>query len=321
MAPRHRIRRATRDAAVIGSPTPSGRSRSRTSPPAARGASTSATSAPARSRARRCTGWPVSARSRQRGCSRWPRAPSGRCSPAAAGRESPRCGRGRRRRAQLVAVPRRCGGGAASHPRSAHCSSRTRRVPPSSSAGWSSEAVGETRSGASWPTRRWSRCSAALGRRGALAGAAVLVPILVERLAGNAPAHDRSVYLARLIVTTRERSRRPVPAERRHPAASAPARAPSARSRNMTLVDGVRKRGFRTLLWGQGVSTLGDWMGAVAFMVVVLELSELVDAVARDPRPCVSLPAVAGRSARGPQAAGRCRPAHDDARRWTSCAP
>jgi MFS family permease len=34
----------------------------------------------------------------------------------------------------------------------------------------------------------------------------------------------------------------------------------------MTLVDIVRRRGYRTLLAGQGVSALGDWMATVAFM-------------------------------------------------------
>jgi MFS family permease len=34
----------------------------------------------------------------------------------------------------------------------------------------------------------------------------------------------------------------------------------------VTLVDVVRKGGYRTLLVGQGVSALGDWMGTVAFM-------------------------------------------------------
>ncbi|MCU1430472.1 MAG: tmk [Actinomycetia bacterium] len=37
----------------------------------------------------------------------------------------------------------------------------------------------------------------------------------------------------------------------------------------MTLVDVVRRRGYRTLLIGQGVSALGDWMGTFAFIAVV----------------------------------------------------
>lgn len=35
----------------------------------------------------------------------------------------------------------------------------------------------------------------------------------------------------------------------------------------------LRRGGFRTLLIGQGVSSLGDWMGTVAFMALVLEQS------------------------------------------------
>lgn len=35
----------------------------------------------------------------------------------------------------------------------------------------------------------------------------------------------------------------------------------------------LRKRDFRTLLIGQGVSSLGDWMGTVAFMALALELT------------------------------------------------
>jgi glycerol-3-phosphate acyltransferase PlsY len=38
------------------------------------------------------------------------------------------------------------------------------------------------------------------GRRGALAGAAVLAPMLLKRLTGNAPAPSRRAYLARLLV-------------------------------------------------------------------------------------------------------------------------
>src|SRR5690349_24178188 len=41
----------------------------------------------------------------------------------------------------------------------------------------------------------------------------------------------------------------------------------------MTLVEVVRKRGYRTLLVGQGVSALGDWMGTFAFMELALAQS------------------------------------------------
>lgn len=41
----------------------------------------------------------------------------------------------------------------------------------------------------------------------------------------------------------------------------------------MTIGDLVRRRGFRDLLVGQGVSALGDWMGTVAFMALALELT------------------------------------------------
>lgn len=41
----------------------------------------------------------------------------------------------------------------------------------------------------------------------------------------------------------------------------------------MSLGDLVRRRGFRLLLVGQGVSALGDWMGTIAFMALALELT------------------------------------------------
>jgi MFS family permease len=47
----------------------------------------------------------------------------------------------------------------------------------------------------------------------------------------------------------------------------------------VTLVDVVRKRGYRTLLIGQGVSALGDWMGTIAFIVVVSQQSDSSSAV------------------------------------------
>ena len=36
----------------------------------------------------------------------------------------------------------------------------------------------------------------------------------------------------------------------------------------MSVGDLARRRGFRTLLVGQGVSALGDWMGTIAFMAL-----------------------------------------------------
>jgi MFS family permease len=47
----------------------------------------------------------------------------------------------------------------------------------------------------------------------------------------------------------------------------------------VTVVDVVRKRGYRTLLIGQGVSALGDWMGTIAFIVVVSQQSDSSSAV------------------------------------------
>lgn len=41
----------------------------------------------------------------------------------------------------------------------------------------------------------------------------------------------------------------------------------------------VRRRGFRDLLIGQGVSGLGDWMGTIAFMALALELTDSPTAV------------------------------------------
>lgn len=47
----------------------------------------------------------------------------------------------------------------------------------------------------------------------------------------------------------------------------------------MSVGDLVRRRGFRDLLVGQGVSALGDWMGTVAFMALALELTDSPTAV------------------------------------------
>ena len=41
----------------------------------------------------------------------------------------------------------------------------------------------------------------------------------------------------------------------------------------MSVGDLVRRRGFRDLLVGQGVSALGDWMGTFAFMALALRLT------------------------------------------------
>jgi len=47
----------------------------------------------------------------------------------------------------------------------------------------------------------------------------------------------------------------------------------------VSIGDLVRRRSFRDLLVGQGVSALGDWMGTVAFMALVLELTDSPTAV------------------------------------------
>ncbi|HWW43864.1 MAG TPA: MFS transporter [Acidimicrobiia bacterium] len=41
----------------------------------------------------------------------------------------------------------------------------------------------------------------------------------------------------------------------------------------MTISSLVKRRGFRDLLIGQGVSALGDWMGTIAFMALALKLT------------------------------------------------
>ena len=46
------------------------------------------------------------------------------------------------------------------------------------------------------------------------------------------------------------------------------------------LTDLIRRPGFRRLLLGQGVSSVGDWMGTVALMALVLDLSGSSTAVA-----------------------------------------
>jgi MFS family permease len=47
----------------------------------------------------------------------------------------------------------------------------------------------------------------------------------------------------------------------------------------MSFVTLVRRTGFRDLLIGQGVSSLGDWMGTVALMALVLQISDSPAAV------------------------------------------
>jgi predicted MFS family arabinose efflux permease len=47
----------------------------------------------------------------------------------------------------------------------------------------------------------------------------------------------------------------------------------------VTVVDVVRRRGYRTLLVGQGVSALGDWMGTFALLAVVWKQSGSSSAV------------------------------------------
>jgi len=47
----------------------------------------------------------------------------------------------------------------------------------------------------------------------------------------------------------------------------------------MSFVTLVRRSGFRDLLIGQGVSSLGDWMGTVALMALVLQISDSPAAV------------------------------------------
>ena len=47
----------------------------------------------------------------------------------------------------------------------------------------------------------------------------------------------------------------------------------------MSFVTLVRRPGFRDLLVGQGVSSLGDWMGTVALMALVLQLTDSPAAV------------------------------------------
>jgi MFS family permease len=47
----------------------------------------------------------------------------------------------------------------------------------------------------------------------------------------------------------------------------------------VSLVALVRRTGYRSLLIGQGVSSLGDWMGTVAFMALVLQLTDSPTAV------------------------------------------
>ena len=51
----------------------------------------------------------------------------------------------------------------------------------------------------------------------------------------------------------------------------------------MSVVALVRRPGYRDLLVGQGVSSLGDWMGTVALMALVLELDQLADRGGRHP--------------------------------------
>ena len=97
-------------------------------------------------------------------------------------------------------------------------------------------------------------------RRGSPARA-IAVPMLVKRVAGNGRP---------------TRSRRPhVPG----PAAVRPRPRVIRHRTRVSVGDIVRRRGFRDLLVGQGVSALGDWMGTVAFMALALELTDSPTAV------------------------------------------
>ncbi len=90
------------------------------------------------------------------------------------------------------------------------------------------------------------------GEMGALVGACVAVPMLVKRVLGNTrPTNERRRVL---------------------PASSALRPRPGDRS-TVSLVALVRRPGYRDLLVGQGVSSLGDWMGTVALMALVLQLT------------------------------------------------
>src|ERR1700704_313625 len=71
----------------------------------------------------------------------------------------------------------------------------------------------------------------------------------------------------------------------------------------MSLVALVRRDGFRDLLIGQGVSSLGDWMGTVALMALVLQLTNSPAAVGGI-LTLRLLPAAVG-GPPGPRAAGR----------------
>ena len=69
----------------------------------------------------------------------------------------------------------------------------------------------------------------------------------------------------------------------------------------MSVVALVRRPGYRDLLVGQGVSSLGDWMGTVALMALVLELTNSPIAVGRHPHAA----AAAGGDRRAARGAGR----------------
>ncbi len=100
------------------------------------------------------------------------------------------------------------------------------------------------------------------GAVGALAGICVVVPMFAKRMLGNRPpARSRRPFLPAAVAVRSGRHRR-----------SRRSRDRVGRSRVSVSVL-WRRTGYRTMLVGQAVSALGDWMGTIAFMALVLEQS------------------------------------------------
>ena len=90
------------------------------------------------------------------------------------------------------------------------------------------------------------------GPVGALAGASIALPDAAEACARQHAPDRRAPSRVSAPVAVRQR--------------------PGA-GRVVSVVALVRRPGYRDLLIGQGVSSLGDWMGTVALMALVLELT------------------------------------------------
>ena len=205
--------------------------------------------------------WPDSDRWRSPACATWRRAASDRCSRVTGPRSRP-CAAASRSR--VTTGRRSCAAPvvAASPPRSVRCSCRRGRERLVLLAGLVlGRLVHETALGSFVADAALVPVTAiTYGPAGALAGACVVLPMLVKRAARQrAPVGSQHAYV-----------RAPSPLRQRPGRAMSGMNGPREPAGFTAL---LRRRAFRTLLVGQTISSLGDWMGTVALMALVLDQS------------------------------------------------